>query len=500
MIFFELLCSRVWTRSLLAVITFTCSFATELSAADTNADRIKPYKANPRYWQYRGKPVLLLGGSKDDNLFQRPDLKEHLDEIQAAGGNYIRNTMSDRHATRKTLDARAEGEIGFEVYPFKMMPNGKYDLNQWNEEYWKRFRNLLKWTSERDIIIQIEVWDRFDYTDFHDFDAWLAQPYNPANNTNYTLEQSGLAPEYRKQHPSRDQQPFFHTIPGTDQYRQQYDIIRNYQERFVDKLLSYSLPYRNVLYCMNNETSTPAKWGQYWIDFIQQRAKKAGVDVYTTDMFDDGHQPESSKQIRIELDTAETYNFIDISQVNSRHFNEDHWEKLMWYNREIKQHPRPLNNTKIYGSGGSSYGSGTPEDGIERFWRNIMAGCASARFHRDGAGNGLKPIAKASIAAARHVESMVNWWDIRPQNNLLQDRESDEAYLACQPGASYVLYFTDGGSVGLDVKAHPLDATLQWINIATGKQGPTQKMTGGKILPISAPGNGSWVAVMISSE
>jgi len=32
-----------------------------------------------------GQPVLLLGGSKDDNLFQVPDLKEHLDEIRTAG-------------------------------------------------------------------------------------------------------------------------------------------------------------------------------------------------------------------------------------------------------------------------------------------------------------------------------------------------------------------------------------------------------------------------------
>jgi len=32
--------------------------------------RIKPWGANPRYWQYKGRPVLLLGGSREDNLFQ----------------------------------------------------------------------------------------------------------------------------------------------------------------------------------------------------------------------------------------------------------------------------------------------------------------------------------------------------------------------------------------------------------------------------------------------
>ena len=36
--------------------------------AVSDSDRIQPYETNPRYWQYKGKPVLLLGGSKDDDL------------------------------------------------------------------------------------------------------------------------------------------------------------------------------------------------------------------------------------------------------------------------------------------------------------------------------------------------------------------------------------------------------------------------------------------------
>lgn len=52
-----------------------------------NSDRIQPYKANPRYWQYKGEPVLLLGGTKDDNLFQIPDIEEHLDLLASVGGN-----------------------------------------------------------------------------------------------------------------------------------------------------------------------------------------------------------------------------------------------------------------------------------------------------------------------------------------------------------------------------------------------------------------------------
>jgi len=39
--------------------------------------KIEPFTKDPRYWQYKGEPVLLLGGTKNDNLFQIQDLEEH---------------------------------------------------------------------------------------------------------------------------------------------------------------------------------------------------------------------------------------------------------------------------------------------------------------------------------------------------------------------------------------------------------------------------------------
>ena len=68
---------------LLSVVWLVSSFAGSAVSTAEDADRIQPWSENPRYWQYKGKPVLLLGGSKDDNLFQIPDLQEHLDEMRS---------------------------------------------------------------------------------------------------------------------------------------------------------------------------------------------------------------------------------------------------------------------------------------------------------------------------------------------------------------------------------------------------------------------------------
>jgi len=444
------------------------------TAAGDDANRIQPWSKNSHYWQYKGRPVLLLGGSKDDNLFQIPDLKEHLDEIRNAGGNYIRNTMSDRK------------DKGFEVYPFKQQPDGKYDLDQWNDEYWQRFENMLQWTAERDIIVQIEVWDRFDYSG----NNCEPHPYNPKNNTNYTYEQSGFAPHY-PDHPGANKQPFFFTTPK----QRNNTVVLKYQQRFVDKMLSHSLRYDHVLYCMDNETSAEEAWGVYWADYIRRRAAEAGKKVCVTEMWD-AWDLKADEHKRT-LDHPERYDFADVSQNNQKK-GQEHWDNFQWVRARVAKHPRPLNTVKTYGADTGRYGNN--RDGLERWWRHVIGGAASARFHRPDSGIGLSEPAVAAIKAARKLESLVKLWDVEPANHLLSNREDNEAYLAARPGLAYALYFTDGGSVGLDLKDTPGHFQVQWIDIGAGEWGKRETLDGGGVVPVNAPAKGHWVAAVVKTE
>ncbi len=271
----------------------------------------------------------------------------------------------------------------------------EYGLNQWNDEYWNRFENLLKWTGQHGIIVQIEVWDRFDYTDHESFKTWETNPYNPANNINYTSAESGLLVEYPKDHPSADKQPFFHTIPGMDDNT----MVRQFQEAFVDKMLSYTLPCGNVLYCMNNETTTSPVWGQYWMELIKGKAAEAGVDVYVTDMFDVGWNMVTEEKFLFSFDNPDIYTFLDISQ-NTSNYNifKKQWENILFVRDRIKDNPRPINNTKNYGSDErppkSNYHKrvwqrwGTVS-AVQSYVMNVIGGCASSRFHRPIGGLGL---------------------------------------------------------------------------------------------------------------
>ena len=462
---------------LVLIVAFACS-AGQLAAGEPA--RIQPDPQNPRYWQYKGKPIVLIGGSKDDNLFQIPDLKEHLDLLAKLGGNYIRNTMSDRR------------DLGHEVHPFKQLPNGKYDLNEWNEEYWTRFANLLKWTAERDIIVQIEVWDRFDYSDVRKSGNWDRNPYNPKNNINYTEKETGLAAAY-PDHPGQDKQSFFHTVPGL----KNNPTLLAVQKRFVDRMLSHSLPYGNVLYCMNNETNTSPAWGRYWIAYIREKAGEANRRVYCTDMWDE-RDPKGPTH-RATYDHPEIYTFIDVSQ-NNHNKGQAHWVNLQWARQYMAKHPRPMNTVKIYGADTGSYGN--DRDGQERFWRNILGGLAATRFHRPTSGLGLGEKAQANIRSMRMLLDEFDVIRATPdaEGKLLSDRAANEAYLTHIEGSQYAVYFPDGGAVGLDLSKAGGEFTLKWLNIAGSTWEASKPVRGGGIIPLAAPGQGAWAVLVTKAR
>jgi hypothetical protein len=196
--------------------------------------------------------------------------------------------------------------------------------------------------------------------------------------------------------------------------------------------------------------------------------------------------------------------FADISQVNSRLYDETHWERLLGLLQQVNRHPRPSNHTKIYGSGYYGFGTGGPEDGVERFWRNILGGSASARFHRPDAGNGLNDLAQGSIKAARLLEDLIKFWDVTPHMELLTDRDSNEAYLAAEPGERYALYFPNGGSVRLDLSGATGIFGVTWISISMGRvvenrgyRALEKTIEGGESLTLAAPYKGGWVAAIV---
>jgi len=435
-----------------------------------NHQPIQPYPANPFYWQYKGRPVLLLGGSVEDNLFQIDDLEAHLDLLASVGGNYVRCTMSSRDPG--------------DVWPFAQDPaTGLYDLSQPGEEYWRRFSRFVELTGQRDIVMQIEVWDRFDFARA----PWNDNPFNPKNNSNYSAAESGLK-ERIDTHPGRRESDFFHSVPAL----QNNQTVLRYQQAFVERLLVETLGHGHILYCMDNETNDDPEWGWYWARFIRERAAAAGVEVQLTEMWDawDLSNPQHANTI----DHPELFSFVDFSQ-NNHQQSETHYLNFQTQRQRIidSGHIRPINIVKTYGANTGHHG--TSRNGQESFWRHLLGGAASARFHRPPSGHGLDTIAQANIRSARMLTDRIDIFNSRPANDLLEGRSRNEAFCMAQPGKTYALYFTDGGDLWLKSDT---DLTVEWLHIHNSRWLEPQHLPSeeGRVHLVTPEYTGYWGALL----
>ena len=406
---------------------------------------IQPYRNNPWYWEYRGEPIMLVGASDRDNLWQWTGdvLIDHLNLIQSVGGNYVRNTMSDRDEG----DTFAPKEVG----------DGLYDLDQWNETYWDKLRFFLDETRKRDIIVQLTLWDHLDLTAAGRF---AVHPLNPENNITWkpgTISNSG---DYYGRSLSTNNKP-----------------VLDYQHRYIDKLISKTAGYDHVLYNIANESQLDVEWCNYWATYIKDAARELGRKIHVTTMLFD---PDNS--VRRVMSNRDIFTFAEVSQNNQDALGpvgKKHWDNLLFWRKMIGMNdegPMPINNEKVYGEGvGLNTAAGTEKEAIERFWRNIFGGAASTRFHRPatgygaegGWGIGISERAQQTLRAANMFLDEFDIFSAEPYEAFETVGNSVDSYCLADMGKAYAVYFPGGrATVHLDPWVHIERVSVRWLDIA----------------------------------
>ena len=441
---------------------------------------------HPFYFAINGKPTLLLGGSNDDNIFQIHPLEPQLDTIVKFGGNYIRCTLSSRDFANQ--------------WPYKQRGDALYDLNEFSEEYWSRLEKFFKLSAEKGLIVQLEIWDNMDF--YTVSKCWSKHPFNPAYNVNYTQEDSKLEEDINYL-PTEKIQAFFTTVPELDNNT----VVLPYQQQFVDKLLSHSFKYDNILYSIDNESLNDIKWTAYWAKYIKAAAAKINKKVLITDMLYDNKDFEKAKAMvvntsntlnenprAIELSNyPETIDFIDLSAQSILSGEEHYIEALNVHNQlNANKHPMPISAIKTYGGEQSDW-TGTIEDGPERFWRSIFAGYAAARFHRPPSGLGINRLAQVNIKSLRMLSDSVDFFNMSPANDLLDERQPNETYcLANKSLDEFILYYPGCGEVDLKLGDFKGEASIKWVNILNSSwdESYTEKVS--EKLWLKSPCEGKW--------
>ena len=154
-----------------------------------------------------------------------------------------------------------------------------------------------------------------------------------------------------------------------------------------------------------------------------------------------------------------------------------------------------MNMVKIYGADGNKFGH-SDDDAIERFWRGLLGGAASLRFHRPPAGLGLNALAQANLRSARLFLAEVDVFSSMPDaaHNWLRGREENSVYACQYAGGKTALYFPRADEalvlIGDEVRVRWLDileSVWQTASVREPQDG---------VIRLTVPGDDHWLVLL----
>ena len=254
------------------LLSSLCRSREAISAPQMNqkVEKVKIFPADEsgsHYFQYKNKPVLLIGDSVTQGWMESGkdfDYKGYIDAISSKGINLVMIWSYIGTSSKTQINDPRIGYNSPELWPWKGSPdNRSFDLSKFNEEYFKRLKLFVSYAAKHDVIFLITVHNggvkwRFrnhpfnrnlgngplkygkQYVDLYDYDKEISDPFD--RNWNY-----------------RKKNQFF-------------------QERFCAKLIEELNEYPNVIYELFNEgrwydKKLRRKHEQHFLSFFRKRCK-----------------------------------------------------------------------------------------------------------------------------------------------------------------------------------------------------------------------------------
>jgi len=158
------------------------------------AAQIKPISLNPQnthYFLFRGKPTVLITSAEHYGavLNRDFDFDPYLKELQSRRFNYTRIFSGSYCEDPRSFNIRENTlapAAGRFLCPWKRSDtpgytNGgnKFDLQHWDEEYFKRLKTFCSQAGKRGIVVEVSL-----FCPFYEETMWTLSPLNSHNNVN----------------------------------------------------------------------------------------------------------------------------------------------------------------------------------------------------------------------------------------------------------------------------------------------------------------------------
>ena len=178
-------------------------------ASGPAAEPIRLHPQNPHYFEWRGKPTILITSAEHYGAVLNPDFDyhkylatlaaDHLNYTRVfAGGTYVepvgafnipRNTLAPKGDRFLALWARSD-------QPGYAGGGNKFDLERWSDAYFARLKDFVAEAGQRGIVVEVSL-----FCPFYEERMWQLSPLRPGNNVNgtpdvarthvYTLDRHG---------------------------------------------------------------------------------------------------------------------------------------------------------------------------------------------------------------------------------------------------------------------------------------------------------------------
>jgi hypothetical protein len=169
-----------------------------LFTADRVAEPLQLHPDNPHYFLFRGQPTVLISSGEHYGAVLNPDFdyRVYLDTLHAEGMNLTRAVPGTSLESTNATTYRGGDQNTFAPRPGRFLApwarsdtpgyfcgGNKFDLDRWDETFFRRLKDFVKMAGERGIVVEFNLFYAL-YGDGPEFGKWNLHPLNARNNIN----------------------------------------------------------------------------------------------------------------------------------------------------------------------------------------------------------------------------------------------------------------------------------------------------------------------------
>jgi len=193
---------------------------------------------NQHYLSYQGKPTILVTSAEHYGAVLNLDFdfEKYLQTLHSEGMNFTRiftGSYVEIPGSFNIQNNTLAPAVGSFITPWKRVAEiglykgeKKFNLDEWNEDYFKRLKSFISLAEELDIIVEVT----FFCSTYQDA-SWERHPFNPGNNIN----EIPLNLERKKSNTLNN------------------GFLTGYQKKLVEKIVAELNNFDNVFYEIQNE-------------------------------------------------------------------------------------------------------------------------------------------------------------------------------------------------------------------------------------------------------